>query len=362
MRPLEQLLVTNREEWAAQRRKHRQFIVRPLDGGERGAQGLDFLALVERSPADEHVGYAASLERLDVGTRHVGLPAHEAPEQQADVLGRDVDRRAAAPLGDLPLAVVDDPVDEGADCAGQRLFDRAAGHVAAARTVRARAARRSTAVRRALTGAARAGRSRPAASRSSPVMTGANAAFTNDWISGTLRKLVVKCTSGRPSPGRAGRPRDRSRHRRGGSGRSTAWDRRPGRAGPATVVPCASRSRSGSSAAEEQEDLRLQRVGILELVDEDPLEAILKALADAAVVAHQVARDEQQVEKVERAALRLHLPVPIERAAQFLLQAVRRDRRRQPSGTDRVARAGRRVPLETRSRAMPSRRRRRAPA
>ena len=38
------------------------------------------------------------------------------------------------------------------------------------------------------------------------------------------------------------------------------------------------------------------------------------------VVAHQVARDEEQVEKVERAALRLHLLVAIERATQFLLE------------------------------------------
>ena len=31
-------------------------------------------------------------------------------------------------------------------------------------------------------------------------MTGAKAAFTHAWISGTLRKLVVRCTSRAPQP------------------------------------------------------------------------------------------------------------------------------------------------------------------
>ena len=88
VRPLEQLLVPNRKERSTQRRKHRQLIVRPLDRGERGAQGLDLFALVERAPADQDVRDAARLERLDVGARDVGLPADEAPEQQADVLCR----------------------------------------------------------------------------------------------------------------------------------------------------------------------------------------------------------------------------------------------------------------------------------
>ena len=130
VRPLEQLFIADGEEWTAQRRKDRQLVVRPLDGGQRGANRLDFLALVERSPADEHVRDPARLERLDVGTRDVGLPAHEAAKQQADVLGRDLDRRAAAAFGDLPLAVLDDPVDERADRARQRLFDGSAGDVA----------------------------------------------------------------------------------------------------------------------------------------------------------------------------------------------------------------------------------------
>ncbi len=71
---------------------------------------------------------------------------------------------------------------------------------------------------------------------------------------------------------------------------------------------------------EEQEDLGLQRIGVLELVDEDALEAALEALAHPPVVAHQVARDEQQIEKVERAVLRLHLAIALQRARELLLQ------------------------------------------
>ncbi len=77
---------------------------------------------------------------------------------------------------------------------------------------------------------------------------------------------------------------------------------------------------AGIVGGKKQEDLRLQRIGVLKLVDEDALEAALKPLADPAVVAHQVARDEQEVEKVERAVLRLHLFVAQQRAAQLLLQ------------------------------------------
>ena len=77
---------------------------------------------------------------------------------------------------------------------------------------------------------------------------------------------------------------------------------------------------AGIVSSEKEKDLGLQRIGILKLVDEDALEAALKPFADPAVVAHQVARDEQEVEKVERAVLGLHLLVAQQRAAQLLLQ------------------------------------------
>ena len=67
--PLQQLLVADREQRAAQRREHRQLIVRPLDRGQRRAERFDFLAIVEGLAADEHVTHAAGLERPHVRLR-----------------------------------------------------------------------------------------------------------------------------------------------------------------------------------------------------------------------------------------------------------------------------------------------------
>ena len=64
---LEQRLVVDREQRAAQRREHREFVVGPFDGGERGPHGFHFLAAVERLPADQQVRDAARLERVHVG-------------------------------------------------------------------------------------------------------------------------------------------------------------------------------------------------------------------------------------------------------------------------------------------------------
>ena len=71
---------------------------------------------------------------------------------------------------------------------------------------------------------------------------------------------------------------------------------------------------------EQQQDLRLERIGVLELVHEDPLEARLKPAAHLCVVAHEVARAEEQIEEVERAAAGLQLVVAIDGAAQLALE------------------------------------------
>ena len=82
---LEQLLIADREQRTPQRRKHRQLVVGPLDGRQRGAQGLDLCAIVKRPAADQQMGNAARFEGLDVGPRHVLLETDEAAEQQADM-------------------------------------------------------------------------------------------------------------------------------------------------------------------------------------------------------------------------------------------------------------------------------------
>ena len=57
----------------------------------------------------------------------------------------------------------------------------------------------------------------------------------------------------------------------------------------------------GIVGCEQQQDFGLQRVGVLEFVDEDMGEALLQLGAHGGVVAHEVARGQQQIEKIEAA-------------------------------------------------------------
>ena len=99
--PVEQILVSDREQRAAQRREHRQLVVRPLDRRQRGADGLDLLALVEALPADEDMRNPAGIQRVHVRPRDVVSERDEAPEQHADVAGSH-----------SPAASRDQPLDE----------------------------------------------------------------------------------------------------------------------------------------------------------------------------------------------------------------------------------------------------------
>src|SRR5204862_8240216 len=100
MLPFEQILAANREQRAAQRRKHRQLIVGPLDRGQGGAERFDFFAVVEGLAAYQDVMHAAGFERPDVGLRDVFAETEEAPEQNTDVARLD-----GAPAVHLPAAV-----------------------------------------------------------------------------------------------------------------------------------------------------------------------------------------------------------------------------------------------------------------
>src|SRR5689334_11678689 len=82
---LEQLFVADRKQGSPQRRKHRQLIVWPLDGCQRGAQRLDFSAVVERPAAHKQMRDAARLERANVRPRHVLPEADEPAEQQTNM-------------------------------------------------------------------------------------------------------------------------------------------------------------------------------------------------------------------------------------------------------------------------------------
>ena len=92
--------------------------------------------------------------------------------------------------------------------------------------------------------------------------------------------------------------RRRRRCRLGGSGRSTASGRRRRTGRPAAARSVAPVLARPSFAREAHHDLGLDRVGVLELVDEDPREAVVEVVAHLGVVAQQVARPHQQVVEV----------------------------------------------------------------
>ena len=77
---------------------------------------------------------------------------------------------------------------------------------------------------------------------------------------------------------------------------------------------------AGILRRQEQEDLRLQRIGVLELVHEEAAEAGLKVIADGRVVANQVARVQQQIEKVERPFAGLEMLIAVDAFEQLLVQ------------------------------------------
>src|SRR5688572_29910021 len=89
---LEQFFISNREQGAPQRRKHRQLIVWPLDGGKRSPQRLDFATIVKRPAADEQMRDTACFERLYVRPSHVISKADKPAEQEADMPGLNRDQ------------------------------------------------------------------------------------------------------------------------------------------------------------------------------------------------------------------------------------------------------------------------------
>ena len=109
---------------------------------------------------------------------------------------------------------------------------------------------------------------------------GRRSPLTHSITRSVERKFWTRSRAG-PRRGRRASPRRRCRCRRGGSGRSTASDRRRRRA--CRAAACSSRQLRfvalrlrAVAACEQQRDLRLDRVGVLELVDQQRLEAPLE--------------------------------------------------------------------------------------
>ena len=76
----------------------------------------------------------------------------------------------------------------------------------------------------------------------------------------------------------------------------------------------------GIVGGQEQQDLGLQRIGVLKLVDEQALEALLEAAAHLGIISNEVARLEKQIEKIERAGLGFRLLVLLRARAQLFAQ------------------------------------------
>ena len=82
----------------------------------------------------------------------------------------------------------------------------------------------------------------------------------------------------------------------------------------------------GRFAAQPPKDLGLQRIGILELIDEDMGEALAQRAPDIVMVAQQIARGEDQIVEVELGARALMVAIAMQDRTRFL------DQRRQNLG------------------------------
>ncbi len=76
----------------------------------------------------------------------------------------------------------------------------------------------------------------------------------------------------------------------------------------------------GSSAVEEEQDLRLERIGILELVDEDMFEALLELVSHPGIVLQEIAGAHQKIEKVEQTSSLLQRLVALHQPLELVLK------------------------------------------
>ena len=303
----EERRVAEREQRAAQRREDGELVLGTLDRGERIADGLHLLPPMERRPADQQVRQVARLEGAHVGMRHVGAEGAEAPEQQADVACAQ--RHALGgplALGHRPAAPADQPLDEGRDRVGQALLDLPLdnGPELAVRRGHGQGDERGLAL-----DAAAEGRERHVAGLAPPVEARGEG--------GVHRLLDLRhgTEAGGELHERSARVDDPSLHLlvEGDVGAAEAVDRLlrvaddeelPGHRARAPPVV-----HHRIVGREQHQDLRLERIRVLELVDEEVREAPLELAAHGGFAADQVAGQEQEVEEIEAAGALLELVV-----------------------------------------------------
>src|SRR5262245_26750373 len=293
---LEQRLVAHREQWPAQGAIDGQLVIRPLDGGERGAQTLDLLPLMERLAADQHVRDAPRLERLDIRLGDVGAPLRDAAKEQADVARRHRDLLPwPVALRHAPAAVLDEPPDERGHRVRQRGVD--------GRLRQSPAPVGTWHGKRHDAGLARpfrpVGRERDVAGLERGAVL--DHARGERRVDEPLHRWQRAEARGQLDHGRAPLAQEvldllvdaDVRAAEAVDRLLRIADHEELAGGRRHVAPP---RRGRIIAGEQQEDLRLERVGILELVDEDVAEAALELRAHVLASADEIAAAEQEVE------------------------------------------------------------------
>ena len=319
-----QRLVVEREQAAAQRRVDGEVVVRPFHRLERRPQRLHLFPFVEGAGAQQKMGNAQRLQPSHVLTGRIAVPAQKAAEEEADVPRPD--RRAYALAGafgvrhlDLEAAVLDQPAHELDGGVGLARLDLHVAQVAA--TI----------------GPGRRQRDHRGLARDRRAMLAQG---------DVVRATRVVVTGHQRGEGRVDQPLDR-RHRAEARrqvedpdaalgeqvlhvvvehdvGTPEAVDRllripdneelarsRP-HPPPVVLVRVVSR--------EQQQDLRLERIRVLELVDEQVAVAPLQVGAHRGVRPQQVAGLDQQIVKVQLAESALRLFVALDRAGELVAE------------------------------------------
>ena len=94
-----------------------QFVIRPLDGSQRGADAFYFFTLMEGSGSHQQVGDAAGVQCPDIGPGDVSIEGDEAPEEEGDVAGFDGDSPARVLwILHLPWLLIEKPADKSGRC------------------------------------------------------------------------------------------------------------------------------------------------------------------------------------------------------------------------------------------------------